>query len=222
MKSNKAISFLAILTTVFVGTTLAGSIVPRFPFPVENSVSNVGEVSDYTFYFKLDSGINRGGRLEVMFPDQFIEGLGAPTCDFTCSVDSRTVTLIFPEDVHSDTEIQVKIMDIQNPATAGGTGNFILTTFQEDYPVDKNLIFASLGIAGEPADLPQAEVSFKDKASEKAGDDSVYIFQFSANADMEQGTFFTVVFPQAANYHFSGTLSCGAITINSYKIVGTL
>ena len=91
-----------ILTTlVKAGTIQQGSNVA----PIFNSVANANVSSQYQFNFITDTYLPAGGVLQIVFPNQYVSGLGiqAVACSVPCTLSGNTVAFTFPSDLVNGT-----------------------------------------------------------------------------------------------------------------------
>ena len=77
---------------------LSGTIYPYGINPVNPSITNKLQYSDYTFGFYTAQDVPKGGFVKVTFPYQFIAGLGFatnPTCDCPCTMSGTDFIVTF-------------------------------------------------------------------------------------------------------------------------------
>lgn len=66
-------------------------------------------------------------------------------------------------------EKSISIYNVKNPKNAGGTGNFYLETSRGPNKYDENLMFGSLGVAGDIDLLTSTTVAVDSSGSTAAG-----------------------------------------------------
>ena len=176
-------------------------ITPESTTPINTLWNNPGELTPYTFHFKLSTEILSQPKLSITFPSQYQSGLGIGTCSasetFTgvtvpCSVSGRVVTFEFQS--LKQTIYSLELKGVQNPSDTGGTGMFELRSWSHSTLVDKNLLFGSLGISGPPDSL---EVSVQVEGANLANYSPKHKFSVEIPEYYSKGTWLRVVYPQS-------------------------
>jgi len=75
------------------------------------------------------TSIPSGGSIEIIFPPQYLSGLGIDlvldsTCSISCSIKEFTLTFNLNIEVLGNIELSLSIKNVKNPEGKGGTGNF--------------------------------------------------------------------------------------------------
>lgn len=108
----------------------------------------------------------------MVFPSQFDSGLGIPllpSCSVKCERNDRTVNFYFAFDLFPTVIYNVTINGIKNPATTGGTGNFVFRTKRGDNIIDESFIMGFLGIGGAIEELTSTTVAVDSSQGALAG-----------------------------------------------------
>jgi hypothetical protein len=139
-----------------------GTIWPAGELPISNSYTNMLKKADYTFTFYTDHSLTSNSLIKVQFPIQFQSGLGISSCSSSlgpCSVLINIVTISVSYPLYSPKIYNFTIFAVQNPSSEGGTGNFILSTWQGGNLIDSNSIFGVVGISQALGTLLSATVN---------------------------------------------------------------
>lgn len=108
----------------------------------------------------------------MVFPSQFDSGLGIPllpSCSVKCERNDRIVNFYFAFDLFPTVIYNVTINGIKNPATTGGTGNFVFRTKRGDNIIDESFIMGFLGIGGAIEELTSTTVAVDSSQGALAG-----------------------------------------------------
>ena len=174
--------------------------------------SNAGVSTDYYFKFKSSVGVSKDDEIWLSFPSEYDFYLGASdnfltTCDpdsfyidcrsdafpnARCKVDHRMVVVQKLNDLPEDSEVDIDIKEIYNPAQ--GT-----ITEVRGFILDKNMKIKSQGgfgtqsITSVPEILRISDVSVENN---KLGEKTKYTFKFILEGDINEGEELQVRFPE--------------------------
>lgn len=215
--SGKTPFLTNLLTSCFLGF-----LTPYGTNFIEASIANKNQYADYTFNFVPETLIPAGGGLRVIFPSQYTSGLGvstAPTCSVPCTVSGYTVEFTFNTEILAGKAASAQIMQILNPGSKGGTGNFQLQTIYGINVLDENLIFDVIGIADDVGSLTSTLVSIDSKGVSSAGETTRYTFSFKVSQLIPSKSYmkFSILDDNIGLTQFP---SCNAYAINGKIIQG--
>ncbi|CAD8123188.1 unnamed protein product [Paramecium sonneborni] len=193
----------------------AGTIWPGF---ISNTIANRNQYSDYTIQVIPETNVPAGGYIEIIFPIQYQSGLGEKAYCTNCTINGHTILFYFADTPILSVANTLKIYNILNPAERGGTGNFIIRTKRFEFIYDENLIFQTIGIADDIAQLSSCIVSFVDPPT--SGSLGKYNFAFKTNINLPLGTTIQLFIPNV--YIISDNPSCSLYSINDLVIEGNI
>lgn len=118
----------------------AGIITPKTLTPVLPAYNNAYYISDYSFYFQIETYMPEESTLQITFPStSYISGLGISSCQaedmsgnpLSCSI-SGTIVIIYIGEISnkpSDNNNLVVLKNVRNPNSMGSTGMFKIETY---------------------------------------------------------------------------------------------
>ena len=215
---------LILQTSHGLGLDSIGTIWPTGELPISNSYTNLNCISDYTFTFYTDHSLSQGCLLSIAFPSQFKSGLGITSCTSSlgaCSVSAHTVTVTLSSPVYSAQVYSLRIFQVQNPSAEGGTGSFVLQSWEAGNLVDSNSIFGVAGIAQAIGTLLSAGVNIVENDSALAGALARYEFKFELYRPLAAYHWLRFTFP-ADGFGLSENPTCTSFKIQGYQIQGNL
>ncbi|CAD8173591.1 unnamed protein product [Paramecium pentaurelia] len=193
----------------------AGTIWPGF---ISNTIANRNQYSDYTIQVIPETNVPAGGYIEIVFPIQYQSGLGNKAYCTNCTINGHTISFYFTDTPILSVANTLNIYNILNPAERGGTGNFIIRTKRFEFIYDENLIFQTIGIADDIAQLSSCIVSFVDPPI--SGSLGKYNFAFKTNINLPLGTTIQLFIPNV--FIISDNPSCSLYSINDLVIEGNI
>ena len=116
----------------------------------------------------------------------------------------------------------MSIYNVLNPNTIGGTGQFIIQTYQGANLIDENRIYGLLGFGGAIGTMTSTTVAVNSGSSTAAGKFSQYIFSFRTDVFLPQNiyiqlqlpinTFAVSLYPSCSSFPINGNLITGSFT----------
>ncbi|KAL4492987.1 hypothetical protein ABPG72_020766 [Tetrahymena utriculariae] len=218
-----------IILIVFATKANGGTVIPA-QVPILTTISNMDQVSDYTFVMSFQSGLPIGNVVQVIFPNSYEDELGisyltSTACTPTCTLSSRTVNFIITKYVAkydpnnpTSNQISVKITGVANPSNKGGSGNFIVRSLIGQMVYDENLAFASIGIGDKVLHFPFTKVTVTNNA---AGATSLYSFEFKTNIYFPQDAYVLITLDASAGFPYNPAntnIACQPYNINGYLV----
>jgi histone deacetylase 6 len=189
---------------------------------IDSSLSNKGELADYSFYVRITTAIPAGGTLVIEFPDQFSDGLGgASTCKtYTCSCTGRQLTMTITPALAAGSSVTMVVYSVLNPNAEGGSGPFSLSSYKNKNLLDQNTVFGVVGIAHAITTLASASVNVQSGSSKKAGEVTRYEFSIKVQSTLPKNSWMRYTFP--SSFTISQHPTCEAYTINGKTLQGDL
>jgi hypothetical protein len=118
--------------------------------------------------------------------------------------------------------VYLEIKSIINPEKKGGTGNFEVRSKKGSNSIDENLIFGTIGMGEQQANLISTTVAFDPSPlSPNAGDISKYILSFKLVSFIAKGSYFRIT-PPMIGYSASATPACSFLPVFGVTPPGTL
>ena len=207
-----------------LGYDSIGTIWPTGALPISNSITNALKISDYTFTFYTNHSLQANSNIIVTFPSQFISGLGISSCLSSlgsCIVSGTAVTVTLSNPLYQSKTYSLTIFGIQNPSLEGGTGNFMIQSFQGVNLIDSNSIFGVAGISQPAGTLISAGVNIMQGDKPNAGELARYEFKFKLYRSLGAWNWIRFTFPINA-FQFDQNPTCTSFDINEFSIKGTL
>ena len=163
----------------------------------------MNERTDYIFRFKLTSLLEVGGFVQINFPSQFPSDLGCSTatgfsiaCNITCNHTDRSVSLYPTANVTAGSTYAIKITNVLNPSTSGGTASFeIFSQGGKSQILDINKYFGVIGVAGSIGAITAASVKLDSEGVQYAGEKTFYIFEFQTSVFIPINSFVRIYLP---------------------------
>ncbi|CAD8094793.1 unnamed protein product [Paramecium primaurelia] len=216
---------MLILLTSLISIIKCGSILrPTGVTPIWNSVANADVQAQYIFSYVLETYLASYSQIEVQFPLQYLSGLGTTqselVCIPSCVVSGRSVIFTYSEEMKNGTIYTASVQPIRNPATQGGTANFILRSKRGDNVIDENLIFGIIGIADAINTMVFGEVVVNPTGSFYAGDYTQYILKFKTTTTIIYNSY--MLFTVPTDFELEPFPVCSAYPINGIQLDGTL
>ena len=187
------------------------------------SITNQGELATYYFEFILDRMAPEGSIFKILFPYQYDEDLGVESLECSlgiCNHSSRQVYITLNTSLSPSTSYQLSLSQVRNPAIPGGTGNFALYLSFGSNLLNKNEIFAVLGVSKSPSNFESATVSITSGGSLYAGDVTNYEFRFKLERNLQSWHWLRFIFP--SNYQLASYPACSAFAIEGNFVAGVL
>ncbi|KAL4464499.1 hypothetical protein ABPG73_018399, partial [Tetrahymena malaccensis] len=220
---------IQIILSIFASRAYGGTVIPA-QNPILTTISNMGQVSDYTFVMSFQSGLPLGNVIQVVFPNSYEDELGisyltSTACTPTCTLSSRTVSFKISQSVAkydpnnpTTNQISVKITGVANPSQKGGSGNFIVRSLIGQMVYDENLAFASIGIGDKVLNFPFAKVTI---ANNGAGAISLYSFEFKSSIFFPKDAYILITLDASANFPYNPAntnIACQPYNVNGYLV----
>lgn len=222
----KTLIILIFLSQVFgLGYKGVGTLWPAGQLAISNSFTNTGLYANYTITFLPDTMIPAGGILEITFPEQYEDKLGTqgtPIClPGACTNSGKTMIIEINDDIQQNTEFSISVLNILNPLTVGGTGNFQLKSYYLGSLLDMNMVFGKIGISDAKTDLEATTVSILNGNSDIAGDITKFLFTFQFNQVIVSGSYIRFTFP-GNGFYLPPNPTCTSFATEGSPVLGNL
>jgi hypothetical protein len=109
---------------------------------------------------------------------------------------------------------------VLNPATVGGTAQFIIRSYRGANMIDESRIVGILGFGGQIGTMTSTTVAVDSSSSTSAGAISKYIFSFRTDVFLPQNIYLKLALPRDT-FEVSAYPSCSSFPINGKLISGS-
>ena len=202
---------------------------PTQPRPIEVVDAN-SDSSSLLFIFRIhvDSPINRGGLINVVFPPELALKTAAPTCTVNqvgesksaCTFASQLLSVPVDNFISRNSTLRLRAHFPESLTITGGTQHFSIYTqnFTSGQPQDINFSFGQVAFLPAPVamDSKLATLQVDSKLVNATTD---YTLQFVTAAEIYSGSEFRLTLPSAS---WPGLASAGPCTVTgvTYPVLG--
>ena len=220
-----------ILWLLLTAVAVLGDVIPtpNAPRPLEVVDANTDSSSLlFLFRFHVDSPINRGGVINVVFPTQLTLKT-APSCTVRqirelaadCSYGSQLLQVTTGDFIARNSTLELRAYFPESPSFTGGTQPFSIYTqnYTNGQPQDIDFSFGQVAFLPSPV-LMNTELATLQVDSKVVNATTDYTLRFVTAAEIYAGNEFRLTFPSSA---WPGVTSNGPCTVTgvTYPVLGT-